>query len=287
MVIKTLDELRQADDRTLRFTPLGLGLSVQMRPDAAADCQQQVVAEFELAPDVGDGARQSFEHLRTVYAYGVLCYEVYTLVGDHALLVIEQALRERFVDFHCGTVTFVDRNGVEHPVAVTRFEQVQEFLRGRQPGRRMGSNGGWRLRLPDGRLMGFDGGMLGDLRAWTRKADLLRGQRNRGIEQALSNLRNFVAPPTGYHLNGQVEAARTRRDLAENHQPAVGGHDTGWTAVPGAPAPRCRRDGLADWRRRVVHRIGLRRLRRVHRPRRPSLGMHHPACRFPAGRATQ
>src|SRR5439155_8898122 len=36
-----------------------------------------------------------------------------------------------------------------------------------------------------------------------------------GIEQALSNLRNFVAHPIGYHLNGPVEAAGTLRDLAE------------------------------------------------------------------------
>ncbi|MEU0156097.1 hypothetical protein [Micromonospora fulviviridis] len=57
--------------------------------------------------------------------------------------------------------------------------------------------------------------MLGDLRAWARKVGLLRGQRNRGIEQALSNLRNFVAHPTAYHLTGPVEAARTLRDLAE------------------------------------------------------------------------
>ena len=74
---------------------------------------------------------------------------------------------------------------------------------------------GWRLRLPDGRVLPFNGGMLGDLRTWARSVGLLRGQRNRGIEQALSNLRNFVAHPTHYHLHGPVEAARTLRDLAE------------------------------------------------------------------------
>ncbi len=39
MIIKTLDELRQVDDRTLRFTPMGLGLGVQMRPEDAAEFQ--------------------------------------------------------------------------------------------------------------------------------------------------------------------------------------------------------------------------------------------------------
>ena len=89
-------------------------------------------------------------HLRTVYAYGVLCYEVYTLVHDHALLVIEQALRDRFVEFHQGTVTFVDDSEVEHRVAVSRYEQVQEFLRSRRPGpRRSRGRNSWRLRLPE------------------------------------------------------------------------------------------------------------------------------------------
>jgi len=39
VIIKTLDELRQVDDRTLRFTPMGLGLGVQMRPEDAAEFQ--------------------------------------------------------------------------------------------------------------------------------------------------------------------------------------------------------------------------------------------------------
>jgi hypothetical protein len=192
VIIKTLDELRQTDDRTLRFTPMGLGLGVKMRPEDAAEYQQQVVAEFDLAPSVAEGTRQNFEHLRTVYAYGVLCYEVYTLVNDHALLVIEQALRDRFVEFHQDTVTFVDGAGTDHPVTVTRYEQVKEFLDDRHSRPRRG----WRLRLPDGQAIQFTGGMLNDLRRWARKVGLLRGQRTRGIERALTDLRNSVAHPT-------------------------------------------------------------------------------------------
>jgi hypothetical protein len=203
MIIKTIAELREADERTLRFTPLGLG--GKMRPEDSAEFQQQVVAQLDLDPGVAEGTRQSFEHLRTVFAYGVLCYEVFTLVKDHALLVIEQALRDRFVDFHQGTVTFVDQAGTEHPVTATRYEQVHDFVR---------AHGNWQLRLPDGQTMAFNG-MLAGLRKWARRVGLLRGQRNRGIEQALSNLRNFVAHPIGYHLNGPVEAAGTLGDLAE------------------------------------------------------------------------
>ncbi len=206
MIIKSLDELRQVDERTLIFTPMGLG---RMRPEDSAEFQQQVVAQFELAPAVAEGTRKSFDDLRTVFAYGVLCYEIYTLVNDHALLVLEQALRDRFIEFYKGTVRFVDRGGAEHAVAAERYEQVYEFAAAHRR---------CRLRLGDGHTMAFDG-MLSNLRAWARQIGLLRGQRNRGIEQAKSNLRNSVAHPSGYHMLGPIEAARTLSDLAEiiNH----------------------------------------------------------------------
>ncbi|WP_344923512.1 hypothetical protein [Streptosporangium oxazolinicum] len=68
MIIKTLEELRQADERTLRFTPMGLGSGVRMNPEGAAEFQQQVVARFDLAPQAAEGTRKSFEDLRTVFA---------------------------------------------------------------------------------------------------------------------------------------------------------------------------------------------------------------------------
>lgn len=76
-----------------------------MRPEDAAKFQQQIVAQFELAPQVAEGTRDSFEDLRKVFAYGLLCYEIFTLVNDRGLLVLEQALRDRFIDHHQGTLS--------------------------------------------------------------------------------------------------------------------------------------------------------------------------------------
>lgn len=93
MIIKTLAELQAADERTLRFTPMGPGLE---REDASGGLRGVSAGGGRSArpgSPGGRGTRQSFDHLRTVFAYGVLCYEVFTLVKDHALLVIEQALR--------------------------------------------------------------------------------------------------------------------------------------------------------------------------------------------------
>lgn len=204
MIIKTLAELREADGRTLAFNPMGLG--PKMRAEDSAAYQQTEIAQLDLAPNVAEGTRQSFEHLRTVFAYGVLCYEIFTLVEDHALLVIEQALRDRFIEFHQGTVTFVEKNGTEHLEPATRYQQVNAIMR---------AKGKWRLRLPNGQPMDFKGGMLAGLWDWARNVGLLRGQHNRGIEKALSHLRDFVAHPNGYHLDGPDSATRTLSDLAE------------------------------------------------------------------------
>ncbi len=58
-------------------------------------------------------------------------------------------------------------------------------------------------------------GMLAGLREWARRVGLLRGQRSRGIERALSDLRNLIAHPNSYHLCTPVDAARTLSDIAE------------------------------------------------------------------------
>jgi hypothetical protein len=216
MSFKTLDELRRPDDRSLAFTPIGLGVGVQMRPDAAAEYQQHVMAQLDLDPRVADGTRRRFEDLRTAFVTGLWQYAVYTVVRDQALLMFEEALGDRFVEFHQGAVTFVDAANVDHVVEVSRYGHVKEFLRSRRPGcRRPRHRVGWRLRLPDGRVIPFAKGMLGDLRVWARDVGLLRGQRNRGIEKALSDLRNAVAHPGSYHLTGPEDAACTLRDLAE------------------------------------------------------------------------
>ncbi|HEV2377002.1 MAG TPA: hypothetical protein VGS19_33170, partial [Streptosporangiaceae bacterium] len=220
MIIKSLAELREADERTLRFNPLGLG--GRMRPEDSAEFQQQVIARYELVEAVAEGTRHSFDQLREILSYGVLCYDIFTVIKDHALLVLEQALRDRFMQFHRGTVSFVDpRTGKPEELTADRYEQVHEFLN-RNRNRKL------KLRLGDGpETMTFNG-TLGGLREWARSMGFLRGQRNRAIEAAIARLRNYVAHPSSYHLTTPVDAANTISDLAEiiNHlwgSPTPGG----------------------------------------------------------------
>jgi len=218
MIIKSLSELQEADERTLPFNPLGLG--GRMRPEHSAEFQQQVIARYELVPAVAEGTRQSFDQLREIFAYGVLCYDIFTVINDHALLVLEQALRDRFIEFHQGTVTFIDlRSGKARELAAERYEQVYKFV---------SRNPTWQLRVSNGpETMAFNG-TLGGLREWARTLGFLRGQRNRAVEQAISKLRNYVAHPSSFHLTTPVDAANTISDLAEiiNHlwgSPTPGG----------------------------------------------------------------
>lgn len=205
MIIRSLSELQEADERTLSFNPLGLG--GRMRPEDSAEFQQQVIARYELVTAVAEGTRQSFDQLREIFAYGVLCYDIFTVINDHALLVFEQALRDRFIEFHHGTVTFVNpQTGEVKELAADRYEQVYEFV---------SRNRAWKLRVGDGPGAMTFNGALGGLREWARTMGLLRGQRNRAVEQAIARLRNHVAHPSSYHLTTPADAANTISDLAE------------------------------------------------------------------------
>jgi hypothetical protein len=279
--IRSLEELRQADERTLHFAPQGFLTGSMMRPEDAAVFQQEVISHAELVADVAKSTRATFERLRSLYAYGVLSYDIFTAADDLAQLVIEQALRERFMEFHDGAVPFEDSSGTVHEVPATDFAVVYDEIhmdgRLHRPQR-------WRLRLRrTGELIWFDG-MLDSLLKWARGEGLLRGQRNRMLDPVLKKLRNSVAHGSGDHLVMPTEAALTISDAAEIINQLWG------SATPGGrlyPAPVLREiqavawssggsmiSGLAgnfppgqecaDWTyvlvRAVLHDDGLRRL---------------------------
>ncbi|MER6376896.1 hypothetical protein ABT255_53455 [Streptomyces mirabilis] len=190
-----------------------------MPPERSAEFLQRLVADCVLAPDVAEGSRREFDRLQRLFPYGLLDYDVFTVVDDRALLVMEQALRERFVQWCAGAVTFEDANGVESPrsVDVRTYDDVlaavKKLGRRSRRGPQQQPSPHWQLKVGS-TLIDFNG-MLAGLRTWARAAGLLRGQRTRGIEHAMSNLRNAVAHPTGYHRTMPVETARTLHDLAE------------------------------------------------------------------------
>ncbi|MFI6494574.1 hypothetical protein [Streptomyces sp. NPDC050564] len=210
--IRSLDELQTPDSTTLVFTPHGLGS--KMPAEKSAEYLQLLIAGCVLDPDVAQNTRREFARLQRLFAYGVLEYDIFTVVDDRALLVMEQALRERFVQWCAGTITFEDANGSE-PAAVEDVHTYDDVLAAvkRLSRRRRRASPRWQLKVGS-TLIDFNG-MFAGLRTWAREAGLLRGQRTRGIEHALTHLRNAVAHPVGYQRTTPVATARTLHDLAE------------------------------------------------------------------------
>jgi hypothetical protein len=191
MIIKPFAELGQADDASLLIRPLDIDPANVA--EGVSDYRQRLIASFELADEVPDTTRQSYERVRTIYTYGILCYEFYTVAADHARLVAEQALRDRFLPFYGGTPVFLDKNNVEHPVPAQRFD---DLYRHEEP---LVDKKWRRLKLISGREPIVFNGMLPSLLKWARAEGLLGGQRDRWQDRFRVIFRNYTAHPN-YHL---------------------------------------------------------------------------------------
>src|ERR1039457_2783411 len=113
MRLRTFAELTTADARTLTFGGMGLIMGGQLRPEDAAELQQRSIESADLIGVVPDATTQSFERLRNLHCYGVLCYDAFTVASDLRWIVLEQALRQRFIEFYEGAVTLVAKDGTE------------------------------------------------------------------------------------------------------------------------------------------------------------------------------
>lgn len=211
MQIKTLSELAAPDPSTLRFTSRGISLRGSMTPESAAQFQQEVIARCDLHTDVPDAIRDNYERLRKLHSRGVFFYEAFTLVADYAWIVMEHALRERFVTFFGGVIPFVNTvTEFEEELPVHDFYQVFESV---TSGRYSDLNK-WKLKVQStGELMRFNGGMR-NLLDWARKEGLLHGARNRNLEPIYVDSRNHVAHAS-YRITTPVQSARMISDTAE------------------------------------------------------------------------
>ena len=204
----SLTDLQTPDQRTFRFLPLGLGTAHKLRPESAAEFQQKAV-DVALGEAVPEQVHDSFDRVRMLHSYGVLSYELFTAAHDLTRLILEQALRARFMEYYDGTIPLVAKDGAPFPLAGTTFDVVYDALnRGTHRKAR-------RLVLGDGPHTIDFNGSLNHLLAWARAHRLLAGQRNRMLEPVLVDMRNDVAHPTHDHLVMPVQSAQAIRDLGE------------------------------------------------------------------------
>ncbi|GAA1315654.1 hypothetical protein [Saccharothrix xinjiangensis] len=236
MITRTLEQLRTPDERTQHFTPHGLGITHMLTPEAALDHQHTMLAGTDLVDEVAEGTRLRFERVRTLYLHGVLDFEFFTVAGEYARLVVEHALRDRFLAFYEHRIVLVNTStGLQRIAQVDSFDDVLAAFK---------HGGAWKLKLTgSGAAMKFNG-MLTSLWNWARAEGLLPGQRARSMQSVQVELRNMVAHPSAYHLGTPVDAALVIRDLAEIINCLWG------TRTPGGrlhPAPVYRSVQLIVW----------------------------------------
>jgi hypothetical protein len=212
----SLDDLISPDERSSRFTPLGFSTGGVMRPEDALEHHQTSIKGADLNSAVPEAVRRNFERFRLVHTYGVLLYDLFTIVDDFCGFVFEQALGHRLLEHFDGELPLADSEGTVHPLKVEWFEQVHDAMR--DPAgtyyRKV-----WSLPTGVGKdPFRFTGGFRNLVR-WARAEGLLRGQSNRHVEKALIDGRNRAAHPTGHHVVSPVDSASTIRDIAEiiNH----------------------------------------------------------------------
>lgn len=206
-----LADLQRPDDLTRRFSPWGLGGS--LTPEDTARFQTGAIAPAVLADDVPEAVRENFARVRRLHQYGVLEYDLFTVAAQYSLLVLEGALRVRFLTYFDEGVPVVSAQGVEETIAAGHFDDVRDARRK-----------GYVLRGPDGQTSKLPVGASA-LFAWARSEGLLPGTRTRFVDKALSNLRNDAAHPASYTLMGPPDSAARLRDVGEIIN-RLWGHDT-------------------------------------------------------------
>jgi hypothetical protein len=212
--------LREPDEMTLAFNPYGLG--GRLAPEDAADFQMASIARAVLAEDVPENVRENFERARKLHLYGVLEYEFFTAASDYALLVLEGALRVRFLTYYSDGIPVL-RSHVEETLQPESFDDIRDAR-----GVKLSGADGRAHRLP------VSGGALLE---WARRERLLPGTRSRIVDGALSDLRNHAAHPVTHSIGMPPESARTLGDVAEMIN-RLWGHDTPGGRLFPAPVQR-------------------------------------------------
>jgi hypothetical protein len=227
MKIRSFTELRRVDETAARFTSTGFSTGRMLTPASAARTHQASIADTDLVDVVPQDVRRNFDRLRDLHTYGVLHYDLYTLVHQTRPFVFEHALRERFITRYEGAVPLADEAGEVKVLETSSFQDVYLALR----------RGGYKKAVEcDGRNVRFDAS-LRSLVSWARAMKYLRGQQNRFRDDALIVLRNHFAHPEGFSITSPIESARSIAALAETINHMWGQTTPGGRRYPG-PIPR-------------------------------------------------
>ena len=216
MRIRTFEELVAGDQRVRRFTHMGLLTAHESTLAYALHYVQALVAGCDLAPQVPDEVREFFERVRELHVYGYFAYGFFSVAFAQAHLAVELALKVRFVAHYGGRIPLVERHtGATAELVVDNYAWLDEALRGDGPYSQYrhyprGAKKGWDLR---GHAE-FNGS-LNTLFQWAIAENHLVGRQVAVVADALRELRNLVAHPTGGMTVMPPDSARAICGAAE------------------------------------------------------------------------
>ncbi len=205
----TWEELREPEEITQRFTPLGLATSSKLKPEASARFLQRMIAKATLIADVPEDLHKYLNRLRKMHIYGLLEYEFFTAAGDLVYLFLEAAFRVRFITYYVKKIPVL-RNSRAEVLEASSFDEVLKALRRAHRKKEkyilLSKEGVRQYHMPSG----FPG-----LLRWARDERLLIGQRSTILDDVIVRIRNRVAHPEQYSLQMPVDSARSLCDAAE------------------------------------------------------------------------
>ena len=240
--IRSFEELTAPDERNILVGFVEARGASGFDVEVAARIGQEYLSHIVMHTAVAEYVAAGFERVRKVWSYGIFDYELFTVAEDQAALLLEGALRERFVELYERYIPLVSlKDASEDTLEVTHFQDVLAALN--RGGSR--AKGKWTVKLRSGDPLTLLGdnrqnepfrGSLPQLLAWARQEGLLNGQRNRALDPLLVSHRNRVAH-SSHHLTHPSTAARTIYDIGETINRLWGHRTPGGRLYP-APIER-------------------------------------------------
>ncbi len=218
----TLVELLAVDDTTRNFSWWGLSGAL-LPPEDSLRYLRDSIERARMVAEVPENVRDSFERVRKTFLYGLVEYDMFTVADNDARLILEGALRARFLNYYDGKLQ-VTKKAEEMMLSVSSFDDV-----------RQAAKHGFQLVTQDGpRPLPLG---MGSLLVWARREQLLVGQRSAASDGTTVDLRHHAAHPSDFHRIGPPEAARTLCRAAEFINKLWGADTPGGRTFP-APVER-------------------------------------------------
>jgi hypothetical protein len=124
----TMAELLGLDDMTCAFWPSGMSGAL-MSPDDSLRYLRDLIALACLVDEVPEAVRENFARVRKTYLYGLMEYDMFTVAHDDARLILEGALRVRFLTYYESQIP-ISRKGVDMTLQPSSFDELREMVKG-------------------------------------------------------------------------------------------------------------------------------------------------------------